>query len=117
MEANDEYLTISQSAAYCGVNRGTIQRWVSERQLTRRRVGREALVPKAQLDILKQVHTLEDVVKEAARSADIPLHLGEETLVRMNSYLMARHGKDVLELYDPVNTRACVVRVKLEKLS
>ena len=61
---------------------------------------------KAQLDVLKQIHTLEDVVKEAARSADIPVHMGEETLVRMNSYLMARRGKDVSELYDPVS--ACV---------
>ena len=43
--------------------------------------------------------------------------MGEETLVRMNSYLMARHGKDVLELYDPANVRVCVVRVKLEELS
>ena len=75
------------------------------------------MVQKAQLDVLKQIHTLEDVVKEAARSADIPVHMGEETLVRMNSYLMARHGKDMLGLYDPVNTRVCVVRVKLEELS
>ena len=75
------------------------------------------MVQKAQIDVLKQVHTLEDVVKEAARSADIPVHMGEETLVRMNSYLMARHGKDMLGLYDPVNTRVCVVRVKLEELS
>ena len=75
------------------------------------------MVQKAQLDLLKQIHTLEDVVKEAVRSADIPVHMGEETLVRMNSYLMARHGKDMLGLYDPVNTRVCVVRVKLEELS
>ena len=43
--------------------------------------------------------------------------MSEETLVKMNSYLMARHGKDVLELYDRANVRVCVVRVKLEELS
>ena len=114
MPIADDYRTISGAADYCGVTRGTIHRWISERQLTTERVGREAVIPKAQLDVVKEISSLGDVVREAARKAGLPVT--PDVKVRMNAYLMAQHGKDVLELYDAEATRAWAIRIGIEEL-
>ena len=114
MSLEENYLTISQAAEYCGVDRGTIKRWISQRQLSRYSVGREALIPKAELDVVKEIRTLDDVIKEAARGAGIPVT--SDLQIRMNTTLMTNAGRDVLELYYPGSTQALAVRVKLEKV-
>ncbi len=109
MALSSDYVTISQAADYCGVDRGTIARWIRERQVGYQRLGREVIIPKAQVDLLKDVRTLEDVIREAARGAGLPID--DRVQVRMNTIVMANQGRNVLELYVPHGTRAWAVRI------
>ena len=114
MSLENDFFTISQAADYCGVDRGTMTRWIRERQVGREEVGREVIIPKEQVEVLKAMRSLDDVIREAARSAG--LSVGGRVQVRMNTILMANQGRTVLELYDPHATRAWAVRVTVEEI-
>ena len=74
-------------------------RWVRERQVGRYEVGREVLISNNQVEILKDIRSLDDVMRDAAKSAGLPVD--NRVQVRMNTFLTANHSRHVLELYDP----------------
>ena len=39
MSLSNDYFTIAQAAEYCGVERGTMSRWIRERQVARQEIG------------------------------------------------------------------------------
>ena len=49
----DFYVTESEAANLLGVERNTIARWAKENRLEIQRIGRTGLVPKWQIEILK----------------------------------------------------------------
>ena len=114
MSLSNDYFTIAQAAEYCGVERGTMSRWIRERQVARQEIGREVVIPKDQVEVLKNMKSLEDVIREAAMRAGVPVTSGVQ--VRMNTTLMASHGRNVLELYDPAGPRAWVIEVIAREL-
>ena len=52
MELADYFFTVSQAALNLGVSRITIWRWVKEGRLNAQIIGREALIPKWEVDLL-----------------------------------------------------------------
>ena len=118
MAANGEFMTIGEAARYCGVSRSTMIRWWRRRQVGRRHRGREIILSRAEVEVLRGVHSLDDVIRSAASVTGFQNPNGSWR-VRMNTYLMARHDTTVLELYDPsdpAGPRAKVVRVTLEEV-
>jgi excisionase family DNA binding protein len=53
MKILDFFLTESQAAEVLGVNRLTVLRWIKEGRFDIQRVGREVLIPKWEIDLLK----------------------------------------------------------------
>ena len=115
MSLSNEYFTIAQAAEYCGVDRGTMSRWIRERQVGFQVVGREVIVSKDEVEILKDMKSLDDVIREAAIRVGLPATSGVQ--VRMNTKLMASHGRNVLELYDPAGPRVSAIEVTVRELN
>lgn len=90
-------------------------RWMRDRQVGRQEVGREVLVPKDQVEVLKNIRSLDDVIRYAASALGLPAD--SRIQVRMNTTLMANHGCNVLELYDPSGPRAWVIKVTIRRLN
>ena len=62
-----DYLTIAQAAAELNVNRATVRRWIDEEgRLSAESIGRERLIPRAQIGWLKDVPSVEMVLATAA---------------------------------------------------
>ncbi len=59
MELADYFLTASQAALKLGVSRITIWRWVKEGKFNAQIIGREALIPKWEVDVVKAKSTKE----------------------------------------------------------
>ncbi len=111
----DNFFTISQAAEFCGVDRATMTHWVRDRQVGRQQVGREVLIPKDQVEVLKDIRSLEDVIRDAAKNAGLPTD--SHVQVRLNSILMANNGRTVVELYDPSGPRTWMVEVSAQELT
>ena len=54
MNISDFFYTSGQAARLLGVTRITIWRWVKSRRFNVQYIGREALIPKWEIDILKE---------------------------------------------------------------
>jgi excisionase family DNA binding protein len=53
MEIMDYFVTECKAANILGVNRNTIARWAREGKLDIQRIGRTGLIPKWQIELLK----------------------------------------------------------------
>ncbi len=59
MKIMDYFYTAQQAAIVLGINRITIWRWTKIGKLTFQQVGREMLIPKWQIDLIKEEQTKE----------------------------------------------------------
>ncbi len=56
MKILDYFITESEAAEKLGVNRNTIARWSKEGKLEVQMIGRVGLIPKWQIEIMKDKH-------------------------------------------------------------
>jgi len=54
MELAEYFLTASQAALRLGVARITIWRWIKEGRFNVQRIGREAFIPKWEVELIKE---------------------------------------------------------------
>jgi excisionase family DNA binding protein len=58
MQILDYFYTEQQAAKILAVNRITIWRWIKDGKFTSQQVGREVLIPKWEIELIKQTRTL-----------------------------------------------------------
>lgn len=54
MNISDYFFTTKQASEILGINRITIWRWMKQGKIETQQVGREILIPKWQIELLKQ---------------------------------------------------------------
>lgn len=54
MKISDYFYTVNQATKVLNINRITIWRWSKKNKLDIERVGREVLIPKWQIELIKQ---------------------------------------------------------------
>ena len=54
MELSEYFLTVGECAKVLGVSRVTVWRWTKEGRLNAQYIGREAAIPKWQVELMKE---------------------------------------------------------------
>jgi excisionase family DNA binding protein len=68
MNIRDYFYTAKESAKLLDINRITIWRWVKEGKFDTQYIGREVLIPKWQIDLIKEKKRKEKKRKEKKRT-------------------------------------------------
>ncbi len=86
----DLFVTLSEAAKLTNVTTATISRWITEGKLSVERIGRERVIPRAQVEELQRTRTLTDMVLHLAIEAGYDLVDTSEVLV--SGIIMAEYG-------------------------